>query len=141
MFVYVVVVQVGCTDHKLEKQFFQQPLQNRLERLRQYPLEEQYRIFRYGNDVVHPPLTDLAIPIAERGAGAVPFLMTKLESEQDDFAVRDILRIVEEMTLKKTYDAKADEGLMHTLSRRVNTMRDQEWRAISAKMLDQIRQG
>jgi hypothetical protein len=64
----VTLLMLGCRSYSLEKDFFVQPLGTRLERMRQYSLEDQYWIFRYGNDVVHPPLTDLANPIAEKGS-------------------------------------------------------------------------
>ena len=62
----------------------------RIDRVRQYSLEDQYRIFRYGNDVVEPPLLGLAEPIAERGATAIPFLQKQLNAEPDDTTVRDL---------------------------------------------------
>jgi len=129
---------IGCTGHGMEKAFFQQPLQTRVERLRQYSLEDQYRIFRYGNDVVHPPLTNLAVPIAERGSGAIPFLKSRLETEHDDFSIRDILRIIEEMKWSKSYDVKGDEALIRILKSMVDGMRDKEWQSICTKMLNAI---
>lgn len=89
----LVVLLLGCENHDLEKNFFKQPLANRVERLRSYPLADQYKIFRYGNDRKEPALMDLADPIAERGATAVPFLVDKLNSESADIAVRDIVLI------------------------------------------------
>ena len=133
------VIESACADHRIEREFFRQPLESRVERLRRYSLDDQYRIFRYGNDVVHPPLFDLATPIAERGAAAIPFLMARLGSEQDDFSVRDILRVVSEMTHLKNYDVKADETLIQALSARVDKVKDKEWKAICMKMLSEIK--
>jgi hypothetical protein len=88
----LVLFLLGCKNHDLEKNFFKQPLGNRVERLRSYPLADQYKIFRYGNDRKEPPFMDLADPIAERGATAVPFLLNQLKSESADIAVRDSRR-------------------------------------------------
>jgi hypothetical protein len=65
---FACFLALGCESHDTEKNFFKQPLANRVERLRQYSLVDQYKIFRYGNDMREPPFMDLAIPIAERGA-------------------------------------------------------------------------
>lgn len=139
MLALLCVIPAGCTDHALEREFFRRPLDTRVERLRHYSLEDQYRIFRYGNDVVHPPLTNLAIPIAERGVVAVPFLMAQLNTEKDDLAVRDILRLFQETTRLKTYDVRTDATLMKVLDSRISKMKDKEWQAICVKMLQAIK--
>src|SRR5690348_6843879 len=86
----LVLIGCGwCPGHNMEKTFFHGfPPQNRLERFRQYPLEDQYKIFRYGADCIEPPQMVFADPIAERGAAAVPFLLTQLQANPDDATVR-----------------------------------------------------
>lgn len=135
----LVLVLLGCENRDLEKNFFKQPLANRVERLRQYPLADQYKIFRYGNDKIEPPLMDLANPIAEKGATAVPFLLDQLNSKSDDITVRDILLIFETMATSKSYNVKSDAALMSVLTERVSTMKDEGWKDNCLKMLDRIR--
>ena len=135
---FACLLVLGCESHDLEENFFKQPLANRVERLRQYPLADQYKIFRYGNHF-EPPLMDLADPIAERGATAVPFLLDQLNSKPDDIAVRDILLIFETMASSKSYDVKSDAALMTTLASRVSGMKDQGWQDICLKMLQWIK--
>jgi hypothetical protein len=137
--VVLLVTMLGCQNNQLEREFFRQPLDTRVERLRQYPLEAQYKIFRYGNDVVHPPLTNLAVPIAERGSAAVPFLMAQLQKENDDFSIRDILLIVQEMKRLNTHAVKSDEALVRSLTENVESVKDKEWRATCSKMLDEVK--
>ncbi len=44
------VVLGGCANHRLEKEFFfKNPAATRMDRLRQYSFDDQYRLFRYGN--------------------------------------------------------------------------------------------
>jgi hypothetical protein len=132
-------VTLGCENHDVEKDFFSQPLSNRVERLRQYSLANQYKIFRYGNDVKEPPLMDLAFPIAERGATAVPFLLNQLNSSPDDLTLRDILVILETMANSKTYDVKSNAALMTTLTSGVSEMKDQGWHDVCLKKLQRIK--
>jgi hypothetical protein len=130
---------VACAGHKFEKSFISQvPARDRIDRLRQYSLEDQYRIYRYGNDCIEPPLMDLAEPIAERGATAVPFLLAKLDPKADDMSIRDVLVIFHMMAYLKAYNVKSDTLVMGTLRARVSTMKDAEWKRICSKTLQNI---
>ena len=129
----------GCANHRLEKEFFfKNPATTRMDRLRQYSLSDQYRIYRYGNDRFEPPLTSLAKPIAERGQAAVPFLLEQLNPHADDITVRDVLSLFEAMGAIKSYDVKSDAHVMDTLRSRVSAMKDPEWKAVCSKILGRI---
>jgi hypothetical protein len=132
---------VACDDRRLERGFLRQPFETRIARLNTYSLEDQYKIFRYGNDRVEPPVLELANPIAQRGSAAVPFLIGKLESETDDISLRDILHILEMMVAFKTYDVKANAELVALLRTRLDGMKDREWQAICRKMLQRALEG
>lgn len=135
-----VVIVSGCGKYRFERHVvFDGPASTRIDRVRQYSLEEQYRIFRYGNDVVEPPLLALAKPIAERGASAVPFLTKQLNAEPDDTTLRDMLLIFQEMKFSKSYDVKTNAALMSTLDTRVAAMKDQKWREVCSKMLHSLK--
>lgn len=130
----------GCVSYRFERHVvFGGPAATRVDRVRQYSLEDQYRIFRYGNDVVEPPMIDLAKPIAERGGAAIPFLLKQLDAHSDDTTLRDILAILYEMKFSKTYDVNADATLMEKLNIRVISMKDGEWRGICSRMLQSLR--
>jgi hypothetical protein len=131
---------LGCGKYRFERHVvFDGPAATRIDRVRQYSLEDQYRIFRYGNDVVEPPLLGLAKPIAERGAAAIPFLMRQLNAEPDDTTLRDLLLVFQEMKVSKSYDARADAVLMDTLDKRVTAMKDKEWQSVCSRMLRSIK--
>jgi hypothetical protein len=123
----------------MEQNFFRQPPETRLARFSQYSLEDQYRIFRYGNDVVEPPVLGLAKPIAERGVAAVPFLVAHLNSERDDATVRDIVFIFSVMAASNRYDVKSDAPLMKNLDDAVGAMRDKSWQNTCSMMLQRIK--
>src|SRR6185437_14003946 len=134
-----LLLVVGCDEHELEQNFFKQPAATRLERMRQYSLADQYRIFRYGNDKREPPAMSLADPIAERGATAVPFLLDQLNSHPDDITLRDTLLIVETMATSKSYDVADDASLMSALASRVAIMKNTLWKDNCGKMLQRIK--
>jgi hypothetical protein len=128
-----------CGGHHLEKTFFAAPAASRVERLREYSLPDQYKIFRYGNDQMEPPAMELALPIAERGRAAIPFLTDQLKGSKDDVEVRDILLIFERMDSAGRCMVHADASLMKLLDSRVSAMKDQDWRATCTKMLQRIK--
>jgi hypothetical protein len=88
---------------------------------------------------MEPPLTDLANPIAERGAAVLPFLLNRIDSETDDMSIRDILLIFEKMTYSRSYAVASDLALMTKLSSRVSRMKDKEWQSTCLKMIQNIR--
>ena len=81
---------------------------------------------------------ELAGPIAERGATAVPFLMNQLNRSADDSAVRDILLIFERMQTSGSYNVKGDSHLMGVLTSKVSAMRDRGRQDTCQKMLLRI---
>jgi hypothetical protein len=129
----------ACGNHRIEKDFFEKPPVTRTERLRQYSLEDQYKIFRYGNDVIEPPLMELGDPIAHRGAAVVPFLLRELSPLASDITIRDILVICETMSSSGSYNVKSDVALMAALDSGVSKMKDKGWQAICLKMLQRIK--
>jgi hypothetical protein len=108
----LAATDVGCGAHDFEKHFFfSEPPATRVERSRKLSLEQQYLVFRYGNDVIHPPLMDLAEPIADRGKEAVPFLLKQLQLDGRDISIRDIVWVFTLMALSRTYDVKSDPAI------------------------------
>lgn len=138
-FTLCCVTLSGCASNKLEKEFFfNHPAATRVERLRHYSLENQYQIYRYGSDKFHPPLIELARPIAERGQQAVPFLLAKLKPPVDDVTVRDILEIFETMQSIDAYNVRSDGKVMGVLRARVAAMNAPDWQKVCEEMLHRI---
>jgi hypothetical protein len=138
--VLTCIFLMACNGGRLEKDFFfKHSLADRVERMRQYSLEDQYRIFRYGNDKIEPPDLALANPIAEKGASAIPFLTEQLKSSTDDLAVRDILLILRTMLRFNTYEVKQDAALMSVLEKRISTMKSADWQGFCREKLENIK--
>jgi hypothetical protein len=134
----LAATDVGCGAHDFEKHFFfSEPPATRVERSRKLSLEQQYLVFRYGNDVIHPPLMDLAEPIADRGKEAVPFLFEAASAGWPRH-IRDIVWVFTLMALSRTYDVKSDPALLDELISRVNNMKDTDWRAMCESNLKRI---
>lgn len=136
----IVMTLLGCAASHLETDFFKHDRAERRELIYQYELPEQYRLFRYGNDKVEPPMPELAVPIAKRGAAAVPFLIDQVETCKDDITVRDILLLFQTMSRLNTYDVRGNIKLMNLLKSKIMGIRDKEWRAICLEGLREIEQ-
>ncbi len=139
--VVICALLITCNDQgsQLERNFFKQPRVDRVAKMRDYSLEDQYKLFRYGNDKIEPPQLELANPIAEKGASVIPFLTDQLKSSTGDFAVRDILLILRTMLRFRTYDVKRDAALMSVLETRISAMKNADWQAFCRGDLENIK--
>jgi len=131
---------LSCGNHRLEKDFFKHDRDQRVARMENYSIEDQYRIFRYGNDKVEPPMLELAIPLARRGARIVPFLSEQLEISHDDEAVVDILSVFRTMAQLRTYRLQKNSELDSSLRHRIARMKDRYWQAFCTDELGKIEQ-
>jgi hypothetical protein len=87
-----------------------------------------------------PPVMELADPIAERGAAAVPFLIDQLNASADDIAIGDILVVFWRMQASGSYNVNADTALMGVLASKVSGIKDKCWQAICLKRLQYIKE-
>ena len=123
----------------MERSFFREPVGTRVERFRQYNLQDQYKIFRFGLDRREPPNFELADPIAEKGEMVVPFLLEQLNGTPDDQTVDDVIVIFEAMARLKAYNVSRNAGLMATLTSRMLEMNDEHSKASASKALEYIK--
>lgn len=138
---FAVLLLITCSD-QLEKDFFSRySPPTRVARLRQYSLEDQYKIFRYGIDKVQPQAWTLADPIAEKGISVMPFLTAKLNSAPDDVTVHDILIILWRMNHLNAFEVRQDTTLMHFLEDRVPKIKNPDLQYRSRSLLDDIKVG
>lgn len=126
----------GCSCQSIECDFMRGSLDTAEARLSSYPLDQQYGIFRYTNTEVHPPMLWLANPIARRGAEAIPFLVQRLKTAEDDTEFRDLLLILHRMVLFDTYDVRSNRQLIALLSERMASVQD--WNDVIVMMFSEI---
>jgi hypothetical protein len=103
-------------------------------------LEDQYRIFRYGNDHIRTSYDGAGRSNSRAGAAAIPFLVAQLGSKPNEITVHDTLEIFLEVALTKSYDVKPDAALMATLTSVVAGMKDQGWRDSCLKLIRYIKE-
>jgi hypothetical protein len=149
---YVVVactvssVLSGCRPHaegvkesSAIRHFFREMSPNDQAReFKNYSLDEQYNLYIWGNQVVHPPTLFLAKPFAQQGAKIVPFLTQKLESAKEEATVRDITAVFRELADLESYDFSTNPELMHLLDTKANAMQGQ-WKNTTLGDIREIR--
>src|SRR5438105_14068931 len=82
----LVIVWLACAVNVVEAEknadnaatFFQISVAEQIRQFRDRSLQDQYDLYIYGNQTVHPPATYLAAVFAERGPTIVPFLKRNL---------------------------------------------------------------
>jgi len=113
---------------KIASEYFANHLGETIRVFTSYDLEKQYAVYLCGNQYVHPPVMELAVPFASEGETAARFLQSKMEGNIEDLTTRDLLLVFAEMQRQKTYDVKGDMALMNLLRRKVGAIKDAFWR-------------
>lgn len=131
----VVMFISGCPYYGMDhaklaaaREFYDQPVNERIRTFRQHSLEDQLDLFFFGNQFRHPPAIYLAPCFALNGRPAVQLLRSKLSTQPDDLSVRDITELLGMIDMMGQYDVAGDKQLVALLSSRIARMKDQNWR-------------
>lgn len=133
-----LLVTSACLGGPSEEQFFKGAIKTRLERMEGYPLDQQYRIYLYGNQVIHPPATGLAIPLAKKGKPALDFILNELHGSKNDLDFRDSLVVIQTMQWGGYYDVCGDATAMDAIRKNQGKIRNPAWRKVYGQMLDDV---
>ena len=141
----IFMLLTGCTSSigevqpsRMIEDFYRLSTSEQLKVFKIHSVEEQYDLFLFGNQTVHPPAVYLARPFAEQGASIVPFLKGKLIATRDETTIRDITTILTELYYLKLYNFQEDADLLDVLDQKVNLMQG-IWKDTTIKMLAKIR--
>ncbi len=118
--------------------FFRLDITDQVKQFKTYAIEEQYELFEFGNQVVHPPAIYLAEPFAQRGPSVVPFLVKKLKDSGSGAEVRDIALVFSELNDGKLYDFLADPGPINLLEQKASSLGG-VWGPTTLKMVSEIK--
>lgn len=126
-------------SNKFVRDFFKMTTSEQIEKFKNYSLEEQYELFLFGNQVVHPPAIYLSRPFAEQGSSIIPFLKAKIEATDKEVTIRDIVTVFSELARLKLYNFSKDPELMGLLKRKENNMSG-IWKETTLKMISEMEQ-
>lgn len=105
-------------DEFEKKAFSSMPWKTAKLNLSKKTILEQYQIYLYAVQNIHPPLLRYADLIAERGELAIPFLVEQLKSSTDVNTITDIFFIIKRMADLQIYFADSDSDLWNFLVER-----------------------
>lgn len=134
----LLVAVTSCQANSIGKNFFKDGYVARVERLEAYPLEEQWPIFLYANQVVHPPLKDMALPIAKQGKSALNYIIEQLENPEHELDYRDALVVFDRMQRDGYYNVCSDRAAMEAIRRNKTKISHAGWRDVYQQMLDDL---
>lgn len=113
--------------------FFAQPLAQRHEQFRTFPLDKQLLLYRYAL-MRHPPDLGFGYDIARRGKSAVPTLVAQLSQEEEDGFKLAIIEIFSFMS-PRYYKVWADQSLMESLQQGVSSIRNSGLRQDAERLM------
>lgn len=137
----LVIVSTSCRAESVEKQFFRGDIPTRMERLEAHSLEQQWQIFLYGNQVIHPPTTGLALPIAKQGKPALDYILKQLEHPKHELDFRDSMVVFERMQQGGYYDICSDATAMEVIRHNESRISHSGWRDVYKQMLEDLCRG
>jgi hypothetical protein len=124
----------ACSTHSPGSDFFREDIATRYDRLATYPMAEQWEIFRYGNQQIHPPTTGLASVLARGGKPMADYVVGQVEGSKRELDYRDALVVLRTMQRNGDYDVCGDSALQARLERQGPRFPDGVWHAVIQKM-------
>lgn len=119
-----LIALCACTNMKTEvtgqaefqqKAYFSLPWEKAKSNIAKTSIQDQYQIYLYAVQSIHPPMLRYADPIAEKGKLAIPFLVEQLKSSNDATTSTDILYLFKRMADLHIYYADDDSDLWNFL--------------------------
>ncbi|MFT3821920.1 MAG: hypothetical protein QM750_30610 [Rubrivivax sp.] len=128
----------GCSAQRLERDFFRGDLSTRNQRLAGYTMEEQWQIYLYGNQVIHPPATGLAEVLARGHEPMLRFILRRLESTRNDLDYRDSMVVFQTMQWHGDYSICGDEAAFSKIKSNQYRIENADWQRVYGEMLQEL---
>ena len=134
---FFALLLLSCDKKSIESEFFDWENFS-YEKMEDYPLDQQFKIFLYGNQEVRPSLTGLAAPIAKRGEIALDYVLDQVRDSENDLDFRDSMVIFREMENGGYYGVCEDEIAIQEITANADKISHPDWRAIYNQMLENL---
>jgi hypothetical protein len=121
------------------KRFFDMSTKQQMVEFEKYDFDMQYEIYICSQERVEPPELELATHFAKKGEAIVKPLEAKLDQADDDYTIRDIVYVFDQMSEEGSYAVAKDESLMDKIVHKISSMRDPKVRAMAEDSLQYIR--
>ena len=133
----IILLLISCDHESMESEFFDWESYD-YDKLYNYSLEDQFKIFLYGNQTIHPSMTGLAVPIAKRGKPALDYVLNQIRESNNDLDFRDSLEIFRAMEKGGYYSVCNDSPALKEIKANENKIKDLDWREIYHNMLQNL---
>jgi len=133
----IILLLISCNHESMESEFFDWETFD-YDKLYNYSLEDQFKIFIYGNQTIHPSMTDLAIPIAKRGKPALDYVLNQIRESNDDLDYRDSIVIFWAMEKGGYYSVCSDTPALKEIKANENKIKFLGWRKVYHNKLQNL---
>jgi hypothetical protein len=135
LFSYIAFLALtGCQGQEMERKFYQDGPRTREARLGGYTIQQQWRIYLYGNQKIHPP-SGPALQLAEQGEPMMRYILKQLRTSQNDLDFRDSLEVFMMMEGHGNYNICNDAAAVMEVRQNQYKIEDADWRSFYGSML------
>ncbi len=121
------------------KRFFDMSTDRQMVEFEKYDFDAQYQIYICSQETVEPPELEIATYFAKKGEAIVKPLEAELDQADDDYTIRDIVYVFDQMSEEGSYAVAKDGSLMDKILHKISSMRDPKVRAMAEDSLQYIR--
>ncbi len=126
--VVVSALLAGCQTTAEQADFLAVRGNDRAAVLATYPREQQWRLFKYANQVIHPPMTGLSSVLAREGEPMLRLILASLDTTDNDLDYRDGFEVFADMQRIGSYRVCVDRPVLAKIEGYRGKIRDVFWR-------------
>ncbi|MDC7719178.1 hypothetical protein PQU95_18425 [Vogesella sp. DC21W] len=137
-FVFLVTFFAGCSYAGVPKEFFAGDIATRAERLSKYSMPDQWGIYLYANQVIHPPATGLASVLAKRGEPMFQYILRRLDDSGNDLDYRDAMVVFQNMQWRGSYLICSNSDDLRRVESYQYKIKSPSWRGVYLEMFGRL---
>ena len=139
----LLAVASGCGEKIPERYrpFFDLPTDKQRDSLLRYPIAEQLEVYSIGMRVIRPPPMYLARFIATNGPTAIPAILARLRTVEDDYDRSDLILILERMVCLEGVDLRKEPQTIDAIREAIAGMPPDQARDVAETELATITDG
>jgi len=141
LFVLLLALFTGCIYASAPKEFFVGDVATRSERLSKYSNSEQWEIYLYASQVIHPPATGLASVLAKKGEPMFRYILERLDASDNDLDYRDAMVVFQNMQWHGSYLICSNAADIRRIESYRDRIKSPAWRGVYLEMFVRLCRG
>jgi len=129
---------VGCDWYFARDPIFDLDPPSRVQRMDAYPIERQWRLFLYSQQVMHPPDRQMAMPLAKQGRVAADYILEQLRMTKNENDYHDSLVVFTYMRWEGTFNVCEEPSYLSRIHANALKIRRTGSREVYQEMLGRL---